>query len=719
MGVPEIPRELTLEELEAVLSSKTFQGAERSAALLRYIVERTLNGQSDRLKEFTLGAEALGRGESFDPRTDPIVRAEASRLRSRLERYYAGEGRARSLVIEVPKGSYVPLLRERPPATKSIGRASRLVGPDAAWIAWGIALVATAVAITLWLSSRSLPLPDQPLVRLDVELKSNGVLGSEVGTDVILSPDGTRVVFVSRSADGIAHLNVRRLDQANSIQLPGTEGARSPFFSPDGRWVGFWAAAKLKKASIEGGSPIVLCEATGGLGASWGKDGSIVANLTSTGTLWRLPSSGGEPVMMVDLTKETAIPAWPQVLPDANAVLFTRIDAAGADTASIEVLSFLDGKRTVLVRGATYGRYLPNGYLTYVNQGTLFAVAFDVSRLEIRGTAIPVLDDVSYASTFGYAQVDFSQTGTLVYRTATGQVVAAWLDRSGNAEPVISDSARYRAPRFSPDGRRLALVKTVSGIATAEQDENKGRDTSRATCGADRTWSPDGRFLVGGGGPGSMVWINAQDPDTRRPLMPGSANRVSWSFTPDGRRLAYHEMGPTTGFDLWTVPVEIVGDALKTGTPELFLRTPSFEVYPSFSPDGRWLAYGSNESGTTEVYVRAFPDNGTKVRVSENGGRIPRWSSNTRELLYRTDDQRLMVVTYSTEGGAFVAEKPRLWTTARLADTGVLPNFDLDQNGKRVLALLPAPENRQTENHATFILNFFDEVRRRAASLPK
>jgi serine/threonine-protein kinase len=575
------------------------------------------------------------------------------------------------------------------------------------------------VGITLWLSSRFGQLPDQPLVRLDVELKSNGVLGSEVGTDVILSPDGTRVVFVSRSADGIAHLNVRRLDQAQAIELPGTEGGRSPFFSPDGRWIGFWAAAKLKKTSIEGGAPIVLCEATGGLGASWGKDGSIVANLTSTGTLWRVPSSGGEPVMMADLAKETAIPAWPQVLPDAKAVLFTRIDAAGADAASIEVLSFLDGKRTVLVRGATYGRYWPNGYLTYVNQGTLFAVAFDVSRLEIGGTAIPVLDDVSYASTFGYAQVDFSQTGTLVYRTATGQVNAAWLDRSGKADPVISDSGRYRAPRFSPDGRRLVLIKTVSGIATTEIHDIQRREMTRGTGGAVWTWTPDGRFLVGGGGPGGMVSTPAGDPDQTQLLMPGSANRVPWSFSPDGKRLAYHEMGATTGFDLWTVPIEIAHDGLKTGTPEPFLQSPSFEVYPSFSPDGRWLAYGSNESGTTEVYVRAFPDNGTKVRVSVDGGRIARWLPNGRELLYRTDDQRLMVATYSTKGGVFRADQPRPWTPTRLADTGVMANFDLAPNGGQVVALLPVREGEQTENHATFLLNFFDEVRRRAMSVAK
>jgi serine/threonine-protein kinase len=163
--------------------------------------------------------------------------------------------------------------------------------------------------------------------------------------------------------------------------------------------------------------------------------------------------------------------------------------------------------------------------------------------------------------------------------------------------------------------------------------------------------------------------------------------------------------------------VQIAHDALTTGTPEPFLRSPSFEVYPSFSPDGRWLVYSSNESGRTEIYVRAFPDNGTKVRVSADGGRVARWVPHGRELLYRTDDQRLMVVEYSIRDGLFKAGTPELWTSTRLADTGVLANFDVAPDGTRVVALLPVRERQQTENHATFLLNFFDEIRRRDRSM--
>jgi serine/threonine-protein kinase len=716
--VPEIPREQVLKALEAVLSSDTFQGAERSAALLRYIVRQAVDGHADRLKEFTLGVEALGRGESFDPRADPIVRAEASRLRSRLEKYYAGDGSAAPLVIEVPKGSYVPLFRERAPVTTNAPRERRLLPrPNATWIAWGIAVGASALALTLWISPRARPRSDEPLVRLDVELRSNGTLGSEVGTDVILSPDGTRVVFVSRAADGIVHLNVRRLDQSDSMQLPGTEGARAPFFSPDGRWVGFWAAGQLKKTSIDSGSPIVLWNAARGLGASWGADGHIIANLNSTGVLSRIPSAGGTPATVVDLTDEFAIPAWPQILPGGEGVLFTRLDAAAADRASIEAYTFSNGRRSVVLRDATYGRYVPSGYLTYINQGTLFAVAFDPRQMAIRGTPFPVLEDVSYSPTFGYAQVDFSQTGTLVYRTDSGQLVPAWLDSAGEAVPAIAEVGRYGAPRLSPQGDRLVVTRTVSGMSTTEIHGLYDRGITRGGAGAIWTWSPGGRFLVGGGGPGGgIVSRPAADPDKMQPLMPGK-HRVPWSFSPDGKRLAYHEMGATTGFDLWTVPIELAHDRLRAGTPEPFLQSPSFEVYPSFSPDGRWLAYSSNESGRSEIYVRAFPDNGTKVRVSVDGGRVARWLPNKRQLLYRTDDQRLMVVDYSAKDGVFRLDMPRLWTSTRLADTGVLANFDIAPDGARIVALLPARGREQAENHATFLLNFFDEVRRRDTSM--
>jgi hypothetical protein len=254
MDEPLPDRDGVLEQLERVLSSAVFRRADRSSALLRFIVEQTLDGHADRLKEYTLGAEALGRGESFDPRTDPVVRAEASRLRTRLEQYYETTGGSDPVIVRLPKGTYVPQFAPRPaaleetasaqPAESQPGVPRRLVYQ---WLPWACAVVAIAVAAVVWIRGRSGADTPAPFVQFEVELKSDGVLASDVGTAVVVSPDGTQVTFVSRTADGRTHLNSRRLEQPNAISLPGTDGARGPFVSPDGRWVGFWADGKLKK----------------------------------------------------------------------------------------------------------------------------------------------------------------------------------------------------------------------------------------------------------------------------------------------------------------------------------------------------------------------------------------------------------------------------------------------------------------------------------------
>jgi eukaryotic-like serine/threonine-protein kinase len=495
-----------------------------------------------------------------------------------------------------------------------------------------------------------------------------------------------------------------------------------PFFSPDGGWVGFEASGRLKKTAVDGGSPVTLCDATGIHGASWGEDGNIVASL-GRGKLSRIPSSGGSPTAILDLTGESAAPEWPQVLPGAKLVVFTAIGFAGPNGARIEAVSLSTGKRSVLARGGTYGRYLPNGYLTYVNQGTLFAVPVDLDRMEALGAATAVLDGVSYSSTFGFAQLDFSRTGALVYRkNGGGQVIAQWLDSSGKTAPLLAKPGRYLWPRLSPDGERLALQATESGAASIWVYEWRPDQTTRLTSTAGRSpfplWSPDGRVLILSGAGGGLTWLRPDGVGKPEPLTHSNNIQVPWSLSPDGKRLAYHELSSTTGFDIWTVPIQASGSGLTAGKPEPFLQTPAAETYPSFSRDGKWMAYGSNESGSWEVYVRAFPDNGSKVQVSGAGGRIPRWSPNGHEIFYRTDDQRIMVAGYTTKGGSFAVGSLRQWSQSRLADTGVLSNFDLSPDGRRIVALMPAvrSEDQQTENHVTFMLNFPDDVRRRLAS---
>ena len=709
-----------LAHLSRVLSSRAFRGADRSGAILRFLVESAVRGDAERLKEYTVGVEALGRGSSFDPRTDPIVRAEASRLRGRLERYYADEGSNDELIIELPKGKYVPRFSARAlPAVESPVRR-RWPGRRAiAWLLIGSAATLGAFLVGAWVAKPSPTPHGASVARLEVQLQSTGSIGSEVGTDVAIAPDGSGVVFVSTDSGGVSRLRVRHFDGSPPLDLPGTIGARGPFWSPDGRWIAFWSRGQLKKVPHDGGSPVVLCDAADLLGGSWGRDETIIASLNSTGALWRVPAAGGTPVAVVDLGAGSGSPHWPQILPGGKAVLYTKLGADGADRATIEVASLADQRRTVLVKGGTYGRFVPPNYLTYVNQGTLYALRFDPRRLVTSGPAVPIVDRVAYSSTFGYAQLTISDGGVAVYRRAPGggQSIIATIDSSGRATPIVGTPGRYTWPVISPDDRRLAVSVVESGqtsISIFDNLNDHARRTAAVSSGAPGSaWTADGRFLVIGG-PVGLTWIPAGGGSPTTLVRTGFIS-APWSVAPDGRRLAFGAMSPTTAFDLWTVPTEETIDGMRAGAPEPFLRSAFFETYPTFSPDGRWLAYTSNETGSWEIYVRAFPDNGKPVQVSRDGGRIPRWSRQGHRLFFATDDRRIMVASYTINGATFVAGAPHQWTPVRLSDTGVLPGFDLLADGRRAVALLPASgfDEVETANHVTLVLDFLDELRRR------
>jgi serine/threonine-protein kinase len=294
----------------------------------------------------------------------------------------------------------------------------------------------------------------QPLMRLDVELGSPSP-GSHRGADAILSPDGTRLVYVSQSK-----LFTRQLDQASATELPGTERAEGPFFSPDGRWVAFFADGKLKKASVQGGPVVSLCDNPGVGGGSWGDDGNIVTTIDSS--LSRISSAGGKPIKVTEVAPGESVHRWPQILPGGKAVLFTAYPSTtGVEGATVEVLSLSDRRRRTIVRGASWGLYLASGHLIYFDKGTLFAVHFDPDRLEVRGSPTSVLQEVAFSTAWGYPQIDVSRTGTLVYRGSRAGddlVTVNWLDEAGTMSPLLPVPGNYSFPTLSPDGRRLALI---------------------------------------------------------------------------------------------------------------------------------------------------------------------------------------------------------------------------------------------------------------------
>ena len=396
-------------------------------------------------------------------------------------------------------------LLEQPAATIDSKRKSKLP-----WALVGLATVAFIMAaLGWWRATRPVERALQPLMRLSVDLGPDAVAGQF--TTTAISPDGGRLVFPAKSPEGKQMLATRLLEETKPALLSGTENGRDPFFSPEGKWIGFFADGKMKKISVQGGTPISLCSAPNARGASWGADGNIIAALTDNGALSRIPAEGGTPQPVTKLQVGTLTHRWPQALPGGDAILFTLSSFRRAfEDASIAAVSLKTGEIKILVPSAYFGRYLPTGdatgHLAYVHEGALFGVPFDPARLELRGTAVPLLEDLADPNS-GAGQFSFSGApsgpGTLVYQS--GKLAApswpvSWLDNSGKTKPLIPMPGHYQSPRFSPDGQRLALAQ-ISGSQQRILIYDWQRETM-APLPLDTQqagypiWSPDGKHIV-------------------------------------------------------------------------------------------------------------------------------------------------------------------------------------------------------------------------------
>jgi len=603
--------------------------------------------------------------------------------------------------------------------------------PRSAWsraLTWTLAAstLGLAIALVLWAPWRSGKLADRPLVRLDVDLGADVSLlpVSAAGSSVAISPDGMRLAYASGTPP---RLFTRRLDQPKATELPGTQDASAPFFSPDGQWIGFLAMGKANKIGAEGGAivPLPMGDAGFTIGsASWGEDGSILV-ATQKG-LVRIPNGGGQPETVAALANGEVALVFPQMLPGGKAILFSAYTAANSDASSIEVMTLADRQRKTVSRGGTSPRYLATsnggGHLVYVNRTTLFAVPFDMDKLETSGTALPIVEDVASNASWDTPQLAVSRTGTVVYRKSgedPGLLTVAWLDGGGRMLPLLAKPGVYARPSLSPDGQRLALdVREGSGTDIWVYDWQRDTMTRVTFTGraGSAVWSPDGRYIVFQAIGEGMSVTRSDGAGKPQPLTQSKNAQFPWTFTPDGKHLTYNEIDPRTRFDIWIVPLESEGAGLRAGKPEVFLQTVTSERSPALSPDGRWLTYSSDESGTHQVYVRAFPDQGGKWQISKSGGTYPMWSRNGHELLFETPDRKIMAAAYTVKGDSFVADTPRVWSDRQLGGPNQIRNLDLSRDGNRIAALMPAPESRgaqRAQNHVVILEHFFDELRRR------
>ena len=541
--------------------------------------------------------------------------------------------------------------------------------------------LAAAAALGAWHLKPAAPAKPTTVAHLTLSLASTAPAAGLDFPALALSPAGSHLVYVA-SVDGRERLVLRALEEPLGTPIPGTEGARSPFFSPDGQWIGFFAGGKLKKVTVRGGEPVSLCNAPNPHGAAWGDHRIVFAPVVYAG-LSEVSEDGGTPraVTALDSRKGERAHRWPEVLPGGRAVVFTIWTGARWEDSQVVVQSLQTGERRVLVQGGTSARYAPSGHLIYAQGGTLMAVPFDHQRLEVTGPPVPVAEGVLQAST-GAVQYALSGLTWLLYVPGKVQGTENSLvrvDRQGRAVPLTAAAKAYFQPRVSPDGRRV--VVEIAGASTDLYVLDLADDRlTRLTFDASNTfpvWTPDGKrvaFQSNRAGPLNLFWKPADGSGPEQRLTTGehADNPSSWS--PDGQLLAYHKVHPETGRDLWVVPTD--GDR----QPRLVLAGQANEGTPAFSPNGSWLAYTSDESGRSEIYVRPFPEPGGKWQVSSDGGTEPVWARSGRELFFWSGD-RMMAAPVAGDR-EFSAGKPMPLFEGRYERPFARANYDVTPDGR-------------------------------------
>ena len=577
------------------------------------------------------------------------------------------------------------------------------------WPPWGVAIVIAAASLAWGLSRRSEPGPQ--LVTRSMQVIK------DLSLFVATSRDGTRIAYtVAVGQNSSAGIVLRMLDQFDGSVVPGTEGGAFPLFSPDGQWIAYAAAdQKIKKIPISGGTSIVLCEGSLQSGGAWSDDGIIV--FPGAKGLMRVSADGGvpEPLTTLDSSKGETAHVRPQFLPGGRRVLFTVTTQGDAQFAVRDLDT--SGHR-IVTKGGTNGQYVASGHLTFVRGTTLFAMPFDLPRLEVTGGEVPVVENVSLIGPSGTADYAVSASGVLAYFASAGSngTTLAWADRTGQTKVLPGPSRQsWGTGRLSPDGRLVAngIANERNGSDVWTFDVERGTLT-RLSFGKPGDindypiWTPDGRRVIYTGNVDDkralyIVPANASARPTQ--LLATESGATPRSVTPDGKTLIYVQPGPDRRVRLMMVPIPVDG---QTGQPQpVHPDAAGTENDGQPSPDGRWIAYESNESGTQEIYVQPFPGPGPKTRVSLDGGTSPRWSRDGRELFYwaRVPIAKLMAVDVVTTPD-FRAGTPR-----ELFRQPSTTTWDITADRDRFLVEISA---RSTGSTLALVTNWFEELRRRA-----
>ncbi|MGD8500557.1 MAG: protein kinase [Phycisphaerales bacterium] len=570
-----------------------------------------------------------------------------------------------------------------------------------------VSLGAVAATVITWNLKRPIP---RPSYRFPINLPQNQML-RESDPEIAVSPDGKRLVYVS-GFGRTTQLILREFDQTEGRELPETNGATVPFFSPDGQWIGFQAGGKLKKLSLDGGRPIPLCDASLFVGGSWGQDDVIYFSPGITDGLWKISADGGTPERVTTPDEGELGHWWPEVLPGGEAVLFT-IWKTSLNDISIAVYSRETRKRQTLLNGGSHARYAPTGHLLYAQSGTLMAAPFDLKHLKVGEPRKPVIKNLNQIADGAYAPFCFSTEG-LVYYVRGGDWLArrniVWVDcQTGDViEPLPLDPGAYSSPRLSPDGQRIAFTKFDSGtINIWVYDSSKG-PPEKVTFVSNNffpIWKPDDNKLT------FTSWRDRQfnvywkpegmNSPEEEPLVTGEYDQRATSWSPDGKVLLFNEINPETGRDIWCYSFE-------DQESEPLLNTPYLESEAVFSPDGSWIAYESDrEEGRAEVYVASYPEPVVNKKISTDGGYHPAWSADGKELFYRNGDEMI---------AASIETEPELTTKSEILFekqyyTSKYRDYDVSRDGKKFL-MIKENEDQPAATQLIVVLNWFEELER-------
>ena len=606
-------------------------------------------------------------------------------------------------------------------------RTSRPLWPI---LAGGLALALAVTGFALW---RVATAPsDAPVTRFEVRPPDKASLVLVGRPGLALSPDGLMMAFVA-SAEGISRLYLRSLADIAARPLPGTEGGSNPVFSPSGTEIAFYAAGRLKKATLDG-TVTTVTEAGGDgdpRGITWLPDGSLVYASLAVGPLLHVPSAGGtpRPITTLDEKKSERTHRWPSALPGGKAVLFTVGTVASPDNydrSAIEAVELATGQRHVVLTGASSARYVSTGHLLYARESSLYAVPFDVDRLATHGSPVKVLSGLNGDTTTGASHISIAENGTLAY--TPGSALAAsnrlvWVDRKGVAQPLESPQGLYFDPQLSPDGTRVAVVWQTLTAGSGDiwiSDLSRKTFTRLSFSGNANSpvWSADGRTIY-------YVYIDPNGAKTTIMRKPADGSRDAESIvvletraflkavTADGAFAILDYANPSTaGRESDVVKLPLVANA----KPERLVSSRFDDYAGVWSPDGRWLAYQSDESGRSEVYVRDVSGAGGRWQVSTTGGEEPRWSPDGREIFYRNETQ-LMAVSVDTQT-TFAAKPPVVLFDGVYnlrSDTGV--SYSVHPKADRFLMIRLSDENAPSS--MVVVMNWFADLRRLMSAAPR